>query len=113
MEIRENGIFIKADIIPIGNDILIAIYGGDKPHIGSCMLNEKSLTLLRHKDDIALKIIYDTLSKYTKKNICLVGGIHIENITKEGIQNVLNLCKNLALKISQSKEINDPNQLGH
>ncbi len=100
MELIQNGISIKADILHVGDDILVVVQGGDKPHIGSCMLNEKTLTLPHHKDDIALNVIYETLKKHTDKNICLVGGIHVKNITKEQIQTVLFTCKKLALKLA-------------
>ncbi len=102
MEVSKDGICIQANILHVKNDLLIVIYGGDKPHIGSCMLNENSLTLPNHKDDIALKTIYEILRDHTPKNICLVGGIHIDNITKTQIDTVLSLCKELAKRIVAS-----------
>lgn len=99
MEVSKDGITLKADISQIGDDILIAIYGGDKPHIGSCMLNEKMLNLTNHKDYLALHVIYEILKKHIHVNICLVGGIHVENITKKQINLVLKLCEDLAKKI--------------
>ncbi len=102
MELEKNGIKIKAKTLHVGEDILLIISGGDKPHIGACKLNENTLTLPHHKDDIALNLIYKILKNQTKKNICLVGGIHVNNITQTQINDVLDMCKDLAKKLAQS-----------
>lgn len=99
MDVSKDGILIKADITHMGDDILISVYGGDRPHIGSCVLNGKSLTISNHKDFIALEVIYRIIKKHTSSNICLVGGIHVKNITKSQIDTVLKLCEELADKI--------------
>lgn len=103
IDVQKDGIFIKANLSYIGDDLLIAIFGGDKPHIGSSLLvnkNElKSISLGSHKDYIALEKVAKILKNHTQKNIALIGGIHIENITKKQIDQVLELSEKLAYKI--------------
>ncbi len=103
IKVKKDKIRLYAKIYPIGNDLLIAIFGGDKPHVGSALLvnkNElKSISLKSHKDHFALEIIAKILKKHTKKNIALVGGIHIENISKKQINQVLTLSEKLAYKL--------------
>lgn len=103
IDVQKDGIYIKANLSYIGDDLLIVISGGDKPHIGSTLLvnkNElKSISFNSHKDYIALEKIAKILKKNTQKNIALIGGIHIENITKKQITQVLELSEELAQKI--------------
>lgn len=85
----------------INDDILIIITGGFS-HIGACILQNhtehQSINFSSHKDQIALKIIANKL-QHLHANICILGGIHIENISKKQISNVLNLCEILGEKI--------------
>ncbi len=103
IEVKKHGICIKAKILHVGEDLLIIVSGGDKPHIGSALLvnknEQKCISFESHKDYIALKLIYERIKKATCKNVCLVGGIHIESITKNQIKQVLELCKELSYKI--------------
>ena len=32
---------LSAHVIPMGDDLLVAIYGGDRPHIGAVSMSEK------------------------------------------------------------------------
>ncbi len=103
LSVQKNGISIVANIHRIGEDVLISVYGGDKAHIGGCILadeNEiKILSLGEHKDHIAFEIMAKIITKHIRKNLCITGGIHIENITKEQIEIVLDVCKILAFQI--------------
>lgn len=103
---KKDDIKLQASVLHVGSDLLIVVSGGDKPHIGASVLaNEsqvKSISFKFHKDDIALRVIANELKKYTKKNICVIGGIHVKNITKKQIDHVLKMSKKLAKKIIKS-----------
>lgn len=91
-------VFLKE--ISVGSDKLFFLYGGDKPHIGGiaiCSPGEKSKTisLQHHKDNIVLLPIAEKgCSKY-KVTTVAVGGIHIDNATKNDIDIILKNCKEL------------------
>ncbi len=106
LKVKKKGIYISAKVVYVQDDILILVYGGDKPHIGSCLLANqrelKSICFKHHKDDILLGIMANKLKKHTSKNICLTGGVHIDGITKKQIQVVLKLGEKLAKKIVKS-----------
>lgn len=103
IELKKKNIFLKANLLHVGDDLLICVTGGDKPHLGSSLIVNKNelkyISFKSHKDYIAFKIIGKILKKHTKKNICITGGIHIDNITKKQIKQILKLSKKLAHKI--------------
>ncbi len=103
MEIKSKNIKLKAKFSKVGDDILLIITGGDKPHIGACVLTNqtqsKSIAYKFHKDDIALNLMALKLKKHTRKNICIIGGIHVDNITPKQIKQVLKMTKQLTKKI--------------
>ncbi len=103
LKIKKNNIKIQANLLYVGEDILVIISGGDKPHIGAAVLTNQnqfqSISFKAHKDDIALAIIANELKKYTDKNICVMGGIHVDNITQKEIKQVLKMSKKLAKKL--------------
>ncbi len=104
LKVCKKGICLQAKTHQVGDDLLIVVKGGDKPHIGSCVLTNKdelkTTNFASHKDHIALEIIAKKLHK-KNKNIALVGGIHIDNITKKQIKTVLKLSKKLAKKLAK------------
>ena len=114
MKIEKN--FIKkklsfAEIIfeiqPVGEDILIIIRGGDKPHIGSTILAipRKSLAdaekisctssvinVLGHKDEFICRLVAENFcKKYNAVTVC-TGGFHVDNLSAEKIQEVIDAC---------------------
>ncbi len=105
LKVSKNDIILSAKIFNICDDLVIFVYGGDTPHVGSSVLANiheiKSISFKNHKDDIALKIIAKKILKKSRKNVCLVGGIHIDDIKKEQIGQILKMCKKLGKKIAK------------
>lgn len=84
----------------IEDDIIIIVGGGEKSHIGACVLctpDEKAqiLKIGSHKDHIVLKPIAEKACKKYKKVVVAVGGIHIDNASKKEIDEVVKNCKRL------------------
>ncbi|MDH7507025.1 MAG: hypothetical protein QHH15_04465 [Candidatus Thermoplasmatota archaeon] len=88
----------------IGEDIIYFLGGGEKPHVGAIIICEpgkktKVIKFKGHYDDIVLKPIAGTACKKYKTKIIAIGGIHIDNATKDEInllvQNTHNLVKKL------------------
>ena len=84
----------------IGDQILLVLQGGEKPHIGSVVTCEPGkdaiqVVLGSHKDYIVLKPIAETACKKFNTTVVAVGGIHIDNATKEDIEIVIKNCKRL------------------
>ena len=99
---------LKIEIKSVGEDILILVTGGDKPHIGSAVLaiprkslrDEKIisctssvLNVTGHKDEKICRYLAETFcKKYNAVTIC-AGGFHVDNLTAEQIQEVVDACK--------------------
>ena len=98
---------ITFEIKFIGDDILILIYGGDKPHIGSAVLaiprkslsndsiscTSSVLNVTGHKDEKICRHVAETFCKrYNSVAVC-AGGFHCDNLTAEQIQEVVDICK--------------------
>ena len=82
----------------MGSDLVVSIYN-ENAHVGAVAVGEYDhererasvsvITRLGHKDDtIAQKAAY-LISKSIKKPVCVIAGIHLDNITKEEIDKIL------------------------
>jgi len=86
----------KVDLLAydMGNHPVVCIYN-ENAHIGAVAIgeydhNEKRvstsvITRLGHKDDVVAQKAAYSISKYTKGPVCVIAGIHLDNITKEEI----------------------------
>ena len=95
---------LEAYVRAIGQDLLVAIWGGEKPHIGAvCIaqprpsLKDTGVTsatasvicLLGHKEDELAKATSEVLAAVLNTNVIVTAGIHWENIDERGIQRVI------------------------
>ena len=82
----------------MGNDLVVFLYN-DNAHIGAIAVSEYDhkekrastsvITRLGHKDDaIAQKAAY-AISKSTKRPVCVIAGVHLDNITGEEVDKLL------------------------
>ena len=105
-EIRceESGCQIVLDATFIGEDILVAIYGGDQAHIGAVAISTPRKSLQDgektssstsvfvypgHKEDDLAKNAAGKMAKILNKKIVLTCGIHLDAITASDIQRIL------------------------
>ena len=81
----------------MGDDLVVSIYN-ENAHIGAVAVGEYDheqerasvsvITRLGHRDDaIAQKAAY-LISKSIKKPVCVIAGIHLDNITDEEIDKI-------------------------
>lgn len=111
------GLFIRADLIPMGKDITLAVYGGDVPHVGSVVIAQprQSLTgngisatssvynLLGHKDEEVARAFAETLAKRWNCTVVCSCGIHVDGMKAEGIEKVRACCERLLGKMADSR----------
>jgi len=84
----------------VGNDILYILGGGERTHIGGivfCEPNKESqvIRIEGHYDDIVLKPIAEVACKKYKKKVVAVGGVHVDNATKDEIEILVRNCNDL------------------
>lgn len=95
----------------IGEDLLVAIWGGTRPHIGAVAValprpsladsqrassTSSVFTLLGHKEDEVVKMVSEHLSARLGKNVVVTAGIHWDNLSAEAIEEIVHICKELA-----------------
>jgi hypothetical protein len=91
----------------VGEDLVISIWGGNRPHVGTVAiaLPRKSLrepekvsstssvfTLLGHKEDIIAKEFSEKLSSALNKVVVVTVGIHQDRIDEKGIEKFIDNC---------------------
>ena len=95
---------LEAHVRLIGRDILVAIWGGERPHIGAVSMaaprpsckcaNITSSTasvycFLGHKEGTLAKTVAEVLAASTDRNTVVTAGIHWDNIDENGIDRVM------------------------
>ena len=104
----------------VGNDIIILIWGGTKPHIGSVCValprpscsnphNNSSTSSVynfpAHKDDLISKMFGEKIAATFNTNTVTTAGIHLPDITKSGLNKIIKnaeiLCSLLIKKLER------------
>jgi len=95
---------LEAFVKQIGEDLLVAVWGGEKPHIGAVAVAQPRPSLkdesvvsatasvfcyLGHKDDIIAKEAAERISATLNKNVTVTVGIHWDDIDEEGIKTIM------------------------
>jgi predicted nucleotide-binding protein len=95
---------LEANVRLIGNDLLVAIWGGEKPHIGAVSMAQARPSLkdpnvtsatasvfcfVGHKEDELAKAASEILAAAMNTQVVVTAGIHWDNMSKEGIQKVI------------------------
>ena len=88
----------------IGDDLILAIYGGTRPHIGAVAIAQPRpslkdpkavsstssvFTLVGHKEDFLAKKIAEKIAAVFNITVTVTAGIHWDNLTKEAIEEVV------------------------
>ncbi|HDG98366.1 MAG TPA: hypothetical protein ENG73_09405 [Desulfobacterales bacterium] len=111
---------IEAYVRAIGENFLVAIWGGERPHIGAIAVaqprpslkdpNRISSTasvfcLLGHKEDKLAKAASEALAAALNTTVVVTAGIHWDNIDEQGIRRVMENTQILVRRILE--EIGD------
>ncbi|SDZ01710.1 hypothetical protein SAMN05421736_10594 [Evansella caseinilytica] len=88
---------IRCEISHVGEDDLIIVTGGTKPHIGAVVIstwedNEAKIVshgLPHHKEEALFIELAKVWSNTFQKTVIVSGGIHIDNASKEQIESLV------------------------
>jgi hypothetical protein len=99
---------ISASVRLIGSDFLVAIWAGEKPHIGAVAMAQPRPSLkdpgvtsatasvfcyVGHKEDELAKAAAEILAAALRTRVVVTAGIHWDNIAPEGIQRIIKNCE--------------------
>lgn len=114
VSVKKGRFKVVAAVYEIGPDILAAVWGGNRPHIGAIgmaqarqsLRDEKKsaatssvFTLLGHKEDLIVKPLSEEITRRFGRNSVVVAGIHWDNLTDDEIHTAGKLCEKLTAKI--------------
>lgn len=117
---------IYGSVYKIGEDFLISVYGGTKPHIGAVAaaypyLNinctqkitttSSVISFPGHKETEIALLISKTVSKSLKTNAAVTVGIHIDDIEESGIKQIIENSEILAKKIVKQIQCTSPKKI--
>ena len=95
---------LEASVRLIGQDLLVAGWGGEKPHVGAISaaqprpsLKDPEVTsatasvicFLGHKEDELAKSASEILASALNTNVVVTAGIHWDNISEDGIRKII------------------------
>jgi hypothetical protein len=95
---------LTASVRRIGPDLLVAIWGGEKPHIGAVAVAQPRPSLkdpevtsatasvicnIGHKEDELVKAASEILASVLKTQVVVAAGIHWDNLDENGIQTII------------------------
>lgn len=98
----------------VGEDILVCLQGGERPHLGCVVQTEprESLTgdgsvsatssvlnYLGHKDEVVCRYVAEKISRELKRRVVCTGGFHKDGITIEEIREVQRAVETVTEKI--------------
>lgn len=98
----------------VGEDILVCLQGGERPHLGCVVQTEprESLTgdgsvsatssVLNypgHKDEVVCRYVAEKISRELKRRVVCTGGFHKDGITIEEIRDVQRAVETVTEKI--------------
>lgn len=94
----EGRVRVSLSAYHLGGDLVVCVYN-ENAHIGAVAVGEYDnkeqrasasiITRVGHKDDIIAQKAAQSISKHTKKPVCVIAGIHVDNITQEEIEQIL------------------------
>lgn len=102
---------ISMQLTKVGTDYHIAVWGGEKPHIGCTVLalprpsltgdgsrsaTASVLNVTGHKDEQICRYLAEQTAKRTGATVVCTGGFHVDNATAEQIQEVMEAVEELA-----------------
>ena len=101
---HEGSYDLEAAVRVIGQDVLLAIWGGEKPHIGAVSVAQPRPSLRKpdttsatasviclpgHKEDELAKMASERLAAALNTSVVVTAGMHWDNIGEEGIRQVV------------------------
>jgi hypothetical protein len=114
VEVAKGRLKIHSLVQEVGQDILVSIWGGTRPHIGAIGIavprpslkdpkrrsaTSSNFTFVGHKEDALVKEISEKLSAQLERNVVVTAGVHWDDITSREIRSVGSLLRKMSAQI--------------
>ncbi|MBQ9720845.1 MAG: hypothetical protein IJ649_04405 [Oscillospiraceae bacterium] len=113
-----DGYDICCEVIPMGRDYTLAVYGGDTPHVGSVVMavarpsltgegvsaTSSVLNGVGHKDEAVGRVFAEAVAKRKQCTAVCACGIHVDDITPQQLGIVQEAGQRLLTRVLESLE---------
>ena len=108
VQTSESSYLVEAEAVRIGDDVLIYVWGGERPHIRAVAAAQPRPSLLDpdktsatasvlsyvgHKEDAVAKETAEALAAALNTKVVVTAGIHWDELPPDGIDAVVTRCK--------------------
>ena len=105
---------VEAEAVRIGPDILVCVWGGERPHIGAVAAAQPRpsladpevtsatasvLTYVGHKEDDVAKRMAEAIAARCNTNTVVTAGIHWDDLPADGVRTVVERCREITEKL--------------
>lgn len=105
---------LEIGVTNVGQDLLVCVSGGEKPHIGTAVLalprpslsgsgeisaTSSVLNLTGHKDELLCRDLAEQLCRAANCTVICTGGFHTDHMTPQQLIEVTNAMKDLTAEI--------------
>jgi hypothetical protein len=111
-----SGRSLTAWVRVVGDDVVVAIGGGDRPHVGCVVLavptsgrgetgfspSSSVLTIPPHKEEPIARAVAENVCRRLGRVAVVTAGVHEDNLDREGIAIYLRLGEELAEAVTES-----------
>ena len=109
-----NRIEINLTAFSMGKDLCVILTGGDTPHLGAITASSQSLdpqTIVfdTHKENYVTEMLAEILRKDYLGNFVICCGIHLEDIEKTEITDIMDLCRQMIIELCNKLRHNQEN----
>ncbi|MDD6651476.1 MAG: hypothetical protein PUE49_04670 [Eggerthellales bacterium] len=109
---------MQVSVTFMGDDCCIAIYGGDKPHVGCTVLavprpsltgqgTSATVSVLNatgHKDDFLATAVAKEVASRTNSTVTCCAGVHVDNATPQIIESIVQSASQIADIVISTRE---------
>jgi len=110
---------IDALVQSLGDDLLVSVWGGTRPHIGAVGIavprpsladprrtsaTSSNYTFLGHKEDVVAKQVSETISAALGRNVVVTAGLHWDGLAPRELEVIADLIRRLAQKIIEQQQ---------
>jgi hypothetical protein len=114
VEISKGRFKIHGFVQEMGQDILVSIWGGNRPHIGAIGMaiprpslkdpnkwsaTSSNFTFVGHKEDLLVKKISEKIASHLRRNVVVIAGVHWDDTTSKEIKMIENLIQKMSDQI--------------
>lgn len=104
IEKKQGRIELTLDAYFMGEDLVVLISGGDRPHLGTITAGARleplqTIQLQNHKEFYITEEIAVLLRKHFRGNFAICCGAHLDNITKEELKLIPELGVQMGMEL--------------